>query len=591
MKNDIKTVVEIGKQIIYIMNSKQKKQVVMLFFVIIIGAMFETLSVSAVIPFMQAILTPSALGEKWYWAFFIRMFHLQTEYSIIIMVGVLIIAVYVIKNVYLTFSTYAQVRFKSQFQKNLSTKMLDSYMKRPYSYFLDVNSAQVLRGIHDDVGGVYTVLDSLLRILMEMVTVLLIGVFIIVTDPFMAVGVILLATFTLLLIISGVKRQLKVMGLKHRAASAGQYKCAYQAIHGIKEIKVMRREQNFLKQYCTAYETKRKAEVRFNFLSAIPERIIETICVAGLIAVVCVRIGFMDDVAAFVPKLGAFAIAAFRILPSISKITGSVNALVFYRPSLEATYKNLQEAKQYENITDESNGKVKAKSYQHFDKRITVESISWRYNNAVENVIAGLDLTVKKGESIAFIGASGAGKTTLADIILGLLKPQTGSIKMDDTDIFTIPELWAKTIGYVPQTVFLTDDTIRNNVAFGIEENMIDEEAVWRALEMAQIRDFVEKLPKGLDTVVGERGIKFSGGQRQRVAVARALYYDPDILVLDEATSALDSETEAAVMESIDSLQKHKTLIIIAHRLTTIKNCDKVYEIVDGRAIRVEKTL
>lgn len=591
MKNDIKTVVEMGKQIIYIMNSKQKKQIVMLFFVIIIGAMFETLSVSAVIPFMQAILMPSELGEKWYWDFFIRTFHLQTEYSIIIMVGILIIAVYVIKNGYLTFSTYAQVRYKSQFQENLSTKMLDSYMKRPYSYFLDVNSAQVLRGIHDDVGGVYTVLDSLLRILMEMVTVSLIGVFIIATDPFMAVGVILLATFTLLLIISGVKKQLKAMGLKHREASKGQYKCAYQAINGIKEIKVMRREQNFLKQYRTVYETKRKAEVRFNFLSAIPERIIETICVAGLIAVVCVRIGFMDDVAAFVPKLGAFAIAAFRILPSISKITGSVNALVFYQPSLEATYKNLQEAKQYENIIDESNEKVKAKSCQYFDKSIIVESISWRYNNTVENVIAGLDLTVKKGESIAFIGASGAGKTTLADIILGLLKPQTGSIKMDDTDISTIPEQWAKTIGYVPQTVFLTDDTIRNNVAFGIEENMIDEKAVWRALEMAQIKDFVEKLPKGLDTEVGERGIKFSGGQRQRVAVARALYYDPDILVLDEATSALDGETEAAVMESIDSLQKHKTLIIIAHRLTTIKNCDKVYEIADGRAIRVEKTL
>lgn len=591
MKNDIKTVIEIGKQIIYIMNRKQKKQAVMLFFVIIIGAMFETLSVSAVIPFMQAILTPLELGEKWYWAFFIRTFHLQTEYSIIIMVGILIIAVYVIKNGYLTFSTYAQVRYKSQFQKNLSTKMLDSYMKRPYSYFLDVNSAQVLRGIHDDVGGVYTVLDSLLRILMEMVTVSLIGVFIIVTDPFMAVGVILLATFTLLLIISGVKRQLKVMGLKHREASTGQYKCAYQAINGIKEIKVMRREQNFLKQYRTVYETKMKAEVRFNFLSAIPERIIETICVAGLIAVVCVRIGFMDDIAAFVPKLGAFAIAAFRILPSISKITGSVNALVFYRPSLEATYRNLQEVKQYENIIDDSNEKVEAKLCPHFDKHITVESISWRYNNTAENVISGLDLTVKKGESIAFIGASGAGKTTLADIILGLLKPQTGSIKMDDTDISTIPEQWAKTIGYVPQTVFLTDDTIRNNVAFGIEENMIDEEAVWRALEMAQIKDFVEKLSKGLDTEVGERGIKFSGGQRQRVAVARALYYDPDILVLDEATSALDGETEAAVMESIDSLQKHKTLIIIAHRLTTIKNCDKVYEIADGRAIRVEKAL
>lgn len=209
--------------------------------------------------------------------------------------------------------------------------------------------------------------------------------------------------------------------------------------------------------------------------------------------------------------------------------------------------------------------------------------------NAKEAVLTNTFLCINKGESVAFIGSSGAGKTTLADIIMGLLKPQEGSVEMDGIDIFSIPHQWAKIIGYVPQSVFLIDDTVRRNVAFGLKEEDISDEKVWSALGQAQLKEFVEGLPAGLDTIVGERGVKFSGGQRQRVAIARALYEDPDILVLDEATSALDNETETVFMESIDALQGSKILIIVAHRLTTIRNCDRIYEITDGIAIERKK--
>ena len=249
------------------------------------------------------------------------------------------------------------------------------------------------------------------------------------------------------------------------------------------------------------------------------------------------------------------------------------------------------EAEQYEekvNAYIKEHASIHNISDEIFQNKVEVKNISWRYPNSDVYVLKDLDLTVHKGEAIGFIGSSGAGKTTLSDMILGLFKPLMGGIYVDGIDIYTIPMQWAHVVGYVPQAVYLTDDTIRNNIAFGEEEQDIEDDKIWFALEQAQFKTFVQQLPNGLDTIVGERGIRFSGGQKQRLAIARALYYDPDIVILDEATSALDNETEKAVMESIDALQKSKTLIIVAHRLTTLRNCDKVFEIKDGKAFEVD---
>ena len=254
-------------------------------------------------------------------------------------------------------------------------------------------------------------------------------------------------------------------------------------------------------------------------------------------------------------------------------------------------YRHLQEAENnretlsniYENHEDTSKD-------VHFEQELRVKKICWKYSEGTEYILNNLDLNIQKGQSIAFIGNSGAGKTTLADIILGLLKPQSGQVTLDGKDIFSIGKEWGNIIGYVPQAVYLTDDSIRKNIAFGIKEDDIDETRVWNALEQAQLKEFVESLDEQLDTKVGERGVRFSGGQRQRVAIARALYENPDILVLDEATAALDNETESAVMESIEALQGKITLIIIAHRLTTVRKCDKIYEITNGVAVERKKS-
>ena len=318
-------------------------------------------------------------------------------------------------------------------------------------------------------------------------------------------------------------------------------------------------------------------------------QIIESMCVAVLMGIICIRIAMGADMTTFIPKLSVFAVAAFRLLPSVSRMSRYTNGIIFYNPFLQSAYENLKEIDQYDKDVrsgqSESEKEKNDNRYIPFNDEVRISHIDWKYSRSEKMILSDLSLSIHKGQAIGLVGASGAGKTTLADILLGLLKPKKGTVYVDGMDIFQYPKQWSKIIGYVPQSIFLSDDTIRNNVAFGHAPSEINDNDVWNALREAQLEEYIKSLPEGLDTQVGERGIKFSGGQRQRIAIARTLYNNPEIIVLDEATSALDNETEKAVMESIDALQGYKTLIIVAHRLTTIRHCDKIYEIANGKAI------
>ncbi|MDD3263248.1 MAG: ABC transporter ATP-binding protein [Candidatus Absconditabacteria bacterium] len=588
MKN-IKIIFEMLKQVNYILDKKTKKASIFVFVNILIAAVLETIGVSAIIPFIQAMITPDVIMNNKYIAVFIESFHITSNVGLLIMLAIFVILVYFIKNIYLIFSSMIQVRFQTNLQKKLATDMLKSYLKRPYTYFIEVNSADMMRGISSDITGVYRMVDNIFKILAEIITVTFIGIFIFVADPIMAIGLLLVATLCVVIITLTIKKKLNIVGKKHRDTCALVNKYAYQSFNGIKEISVMNRRDLFTQKYEDAYDELRKADFYLNVALASPKRIIEVVFITAVILLVCIKMWYGVNAIEYIPMLASLAVAGIRILPSISAVSNYITNTIFLRHSLAGAYENFYAARTYEqtHCTDKKVLLENKGEKINFEK-ISIDNITWEYENSKKEVIKNLSLTINRGEAIALIGESGAGKTTLADIILGLLKPQTGKITLDeDKNIFEIPNVWSEMVGYVPQMVFLLDDTIRNNILFGIENG--DDKKVWEALEKAQLADYVRKLPQGIDTIVGERGVKISGGQRQRIAIARALYYDPCILVMDEATSALDNETETAVMEAIDELQGEKTIIIVAHRLTTIRNCDRIFEICNGIAIERSK--
>lgn len=586
---NLKIVLEMVRQLAYIMNRKQQKQCVGAFIAMLIAAIFETLGVSVIIPFIISMTQPEVLMQNKYVAGFMDFFHVATVTGLMLLMALGVILIYILKNVVILISNYIQIRFRNNLERDLSVLMLDSYMKRPYTYFLEVNSGDILRGVNSDVSGVAQIVDGFFTFFSELLTFVLICAFLIYLNPIIALGLIVAISVCAVLIVFGFKGKINRLGKKAREIFARRFEYANQAVSGIKEITVMQRRKCFTRQYAEASDVAARCNTNYQFTSRLPNKVIEIAFIASIVLMCTIGLGGELDIVAIIPQLSAIAVACVRVLPSVSTMTSSINTLVYYRMTLDSACENVKKAEEYERWlqTYRREKETDTSIYEEkkaFEDRIAIKNIKWKYDNTTKYVLSDLSLEILKGEAIGLIGESGAGKSTLADIILGLLRPQEGLVMVDGLDIFAMPGQWAKMIGYVPQVVFLADDTIRNNIAFGLPEDKIDEKLIWQALEQAQLKSFVEKLPEGLDTIVGERGIKFSGGQRQRVAIARALYYNPEILVLDEATSALDTETETAVMEAIDALQGHKTLIIVAHRLTTIRNCDKVYEIKDGKA-------
>lgn len=589
MIRNLQSMITIIKQVWEILSAKQRRQCGGVFLLIFFSSFLELLGVSAIIPFVSALLDIEQFRQNKFVAPILDILNVQSTYATILCVGLCLVIVYLLKNVMLLISSYVQIDFRCKMQENLSIQMFKSYMKRPYTFFLNINSAEILRGIGADVGGVFFVLDDIFNLLSQMMTFIMIGAFLIAMDWKMALGILFIAVICIGIITFFMKSKMQSAGKSFREADVHKTKIAVEAVNGIKEISVMRRRRFFAEQYEKAYDQLRKSDQQKCFLTRVPERIIETLFICGIILIVCVRARNMEQMNSLIMVLSAFALAAIRILPSISGISNSFNDLSYQKTSLAHAYENIMKARKMQDMGQAFLEEQTDDDVKHFCQTLELKAVSWKYDGTNKNVLEDINLTIRKGESVALIGESGAGKTTLADTILGLLAPQEGTVLIDGVDISSIPQSWSKMIGYVPQSVYLIDDSIRANVALGIQKEDCDEKSIWNALEQAQLKKFVEDLPNGLDTIVGERGVKFSGGQRQRIAIARALYYNPQILVLDEATSALDNETEEAVMEAIDALQGKKTLIIVAHRLSTIRNCDKIYEIKDGKAILRDK--
>ena len=583
----MKAIIDIIKKLNYITTLKQKRRLFFVYIVVLIGSFWELLGVAAILPFIETIMTPEASDGKWYTSLIIDMFGATDPMDRMSIMGIFIILIYIIKNVYLMFSSYVQASFSTSVQKELSVRLTSTYLGSSYLFHLDHNSSVLIRSVNQDVMGVFGMYFYLLRIVSEVFTVGAISIYIILLDPILAISLIVILGTCMVLLVLGLKKLMKFFSRQEQNCESRMLQYLTQAFNGIKEIMVKNRQGYFVNAFEEASTTNARATKINYFLNSITTYIYEVVCIGGLFAIVILRLRGTADVSVYMTRLATVAMAAFRLFPSMGRLTTNTNGMVYNRVRLDYVYDTLKEIENDKDyIARLSENRDETMS---FEKEVEIKDVVWRYPEGKDDVLKGAGFTIKKGESIALIGPSGAGKTTMADVILGLLKPQKGQILLDGKDVYEHPAAWAKIIGYVPQAVYLTDDTIRCNVAFGIDEKEIDEKRVWDALEEAQLADFVKGLPEGLETNVGERGVRLSGGQRQRIAIARALYDDPKILVLDEATSALDNETETAVMEAIDSLQGSKTMIIVAHRLSTIRNCNKIYEISGGKATLRDK--
>jgi len=581
--NYLKSIGDIWNKLKYILNRSQKKWGIFVLLCIMVGALAETLGVSIIIPLVQAMVSPDTIRSNIPFEDVRRILESKSDSEVILYLGVFVILVYLLKNIYLLFLTYIRSWYSCKVQKEVAVKMMNSYMKRGYPFFVNTNVSKLLRGVGGDVSGLYGVISQLFKIITEGLTAVCICIFIMITDFYMAVTIACIGLVCVLVIVGVFKNKMSKYGRIYRKYIGVTNQNSIQTFEGIKEILVMKREEHFRKAYADSYQIMQKANVVHSVASESPAYVIEAVCVAGMIIIVCFKVISASSIDAIIPQLAAFAIAAFRILPSLGRISSGVNGLIYSIPSMNACYENVYMADQFERDSlKKCDLQSQSEEKLSFDKEICIQNIGWKYAEDGPDILKSVTFNIKKGTSVAFVGPSGAGKTTLADIILGLFKPQTGDILVDGRSIFKSPNEWAKLIGFVPQSVYLIDDSIRKNVAFGIDEEDIDDKKIWHVLEQAQLAEFVRSLPAGLENVVGDKGVRLSGGQRQRIAIARALYKDPEILVLDEATSALDNDTESAVMEAIDLLQGRKTLIIIAHRLSTIENCDIVYEIKDG---------
>ena len=579
----------ICQEIKYVLPEKMKLKAIGLAVMILLGAIFEMLGVSVIVPLIQVILSPETLYENPYFAEFLREMHVESPRGIILLVGIGTVIVYIVKNLYMTLLSFCRVRFASRVQLELSVSMMKAYLGKGYAYFLNTNTGDLMRGIQNDTEGVYQVLLQGMRILTESFSIFCIGILIFIIDWKMALCIIAFAAAGFLMVSASCRKYLQRIGTQFQMYNGIVNSCVIQVVQGIKEVIIMNRQDYFASRYENGMKKRQKIVAGQVVAAESPAYLIEAVCVSGMILVVCLNALSGGGSTEFISGVGAFGIAAFRILPSTGKITNYMNNFLFYCPSLNSVYENIKNNSL--NIEKNDSGWKENVSENHIEFRETLklENIDWHYPDSEKYILKDFDLNIAKGESVGIVGPSGSGKTTFVDIILGLLTPQKGKILLDGKDISEVGAEWHQLIGYVPQNIYLMDDTLRKNVAFGVEDSRIDDRKVWKALEMAQLKDSIEKMPDGIDTRVGDRGIRFSGGQRQRIAIARALYNDPDILVLDEATSALDSETESAVMDAIELLRCQKTLIIIAHRLTTIQNCDVIYEISDGKAVKKEK--
>ena len=571
-----------------ILSKQQRIRLFKLGILMICSAFLEMLSVSLILPFMKAAMEPDEVLRNKYVSWICKLLSIDSGKKFLIFIAIVLACVYVLKNIFMIYQTTVQCEFVYNNMYLTQKKLLNRYFSQRYDFFLGAKSGEILRVIEQDTVQAFLLLSTLLQIMSESVVSFVLAITIFIISPQITVEMTVILVLLLFIIGKVIKPIMNKAGVEYRDANTKMNQWLIQSVSGIKEIKILDKESFFEGQFSVYGKIFVDTRKNFQRISMIPRYMVEAFSLSSLMIIVAIMIARTDDMSFVLPVLSGIAMAAIRLLPSVYRISQGMASISFDFPSLNALEKVILEEDvdgvqvDQAKVVEETINQLKIKDFSS----LAMDNVSYRYPSGDRNVLNNVSFEIKKGMSVGIVGSSGGGKTTTADLLLGLLSPVEGEIYIDNYKLSSVINEWHSMIGYIPQQIFILDGNVRDNIAFGIPPEEVGEEKIWTVLKDAALDEFVKELPEGLDTELGERGIRLSGGQRQRIGIARALYNSPSVLFFDEATSALDGKTESEIMESIRALKGKITMVIIAHRLSTIEHCDHVYRVEDGNIIK-----
>lgn len=572
------------KKVFFLFPTKDRWKFILLFVLMLFASFLEMLGIGLIPVFLSALAVPDAVWNYPYIGEFLLAVGITTQRSLIVVGAVSLISVYLLKNLYLTWYTWVKQKFVAGRNVWLQNRLFYSYMTAPYSFYIQRNSAELLRNVGSQVNNIiYGTLIPILELVLRLCITVLILMTLLTLQPLITVAAVIFFGGGTMFFLVYTRKKMEEFGSINFQASEGMNRAVIQGLGGFKDARVLKRESVFLDEYDHYAEKAKQARVNKHVIDSLPKPMIETLMVTGILGITFILIAQGRSFENFIPILALFGASAVKLMPAVYGIISKLTDLRYNAVSVHAISRDIELLNsKYKNLREDM---LRPVDRMELHKEIHLENIRHSYPDSDSYAVDGINLTIKKGDVLAFVGPSGAGKTTLVDIILGLLEPDEGRVLVDGKDINENINGWMTNIGYIPQSIYLLDDTIRRNITFGIPDSEIDEDQLKSAIKMAQLEELVNDLPKGEMTVVGERGVRLSGGQRQRIGIARALYNRPQVLIMDEATSSLDNITEKYIIDAIEQIRGDRTIIMIAHRLTTVQNCDRICMMKEGRIV------
>ena len=576
---------DIYRKIHDILDARERRNAVLLFGMMLVMGLLDAIGIASVMPFISVVANPDVVETNDYLNAVYTGLDFTNKDNFLLFLGGVVFMLVITSLIFKALTHLAMARFSYMRESSISIRLLSGYLGRPYSFFLNRHSADLGKSVLSEVQQVITsILIPAMNLIAQGIVATFIVALVVAVDPVVAVIAVLSLSGLYGLIYVALRRYIGRLGVERMETNLQRYQIAQEALGGIKDVKVLGMESGYIRGYADPANRFAQVQSTYKVISQVPRFALEALVFGGMLLLLLILLATEEgELSSVLPIIVLYAFAGTRLMPALQLIYDALTKLRFGQPALEALYSDLLETEQLGVATT---ARVSTENHNVLPLKVSIalDNIVYSYPQANEPTLNNLSLIIPALSTVGFVGSTGAGKTTVVDLILGLLDPQQGHLKVDDQPVSSKRlRAWQRNIGYVPQSIFLTDDTVAANIAFGVPPEEIDHTAVEKAARIAELHDFVSnKMPKGYNSLVGERGVRLSGGQRQRIGIARAMYHDPDVLVLDEATSALDNLTEKAVMDAVHNLAHRKTIILIAHRLSTVRECDQIYMLDNG---------